>query len=132
MKQEEKTFQVDPKVPQLYQSPEHHQPFRFPMNSLEYRPISIKGSPYQNILPIGFPIPQKMILKQTIPIHAPKPKRKSRVSKRNAKNACCDNCKCETSPLWRKGDGTKILCNKCGISNFKVKLSKVCIGVDMD
>ena len=43
-----------------------------------------------------------------------KPERKKRISKRNSKNVCCSNCKCEKSPLWRKGEGKKVLCNKCG------------------
>jgi hypothetical protein len=45
----------------------------------------------------------------------PKIKRKSRAPKKNPRSVSCGNCKVDESPLWRKGDGTKVLCNKCGL-----------------
>jgi hypothetical protein len=53
---------------------------------------------------------------QRVPmLSKPKIKRKSRAPKKNPRSVSCGNCKAEESPLWRKGDGTRVLCNKCGL-----------------
>lgn len=45
----------------------------------------------------------------------PKVKRRQRISKKNPRCVSCANCKVDKSPLWRKGDNGRVLCNKCGL-----------------
>eukprot|EP01080_Neovahlkampfia_damariscottae_P004534 gene4534-7911_t len=82
-----------------------------------FKPLAMKNPYVQNLnSSLKVPLPPKTLnsgnngRSQTY-----KPERKRRPSKRNSKNVCCANCNCETSPLWRKGEGKKVLCNKCGL-----------------
>jgi len=53
---------------------------------------------------------------QRVPVLSkPKIKRKARAPKKNPRSVSCGNCKVDESPLWRKGDGLRVLCNKCGL-----------------
>lgn len=57
---------------------------------------------------------QKTMINRT-PITKQKVKRRQRVSKKNPRCVSCANCKVDKSPLWRKGDNGRVLCNKCGL-----------------
>jgi hypothetical protein len=82
------------------------------------------GTPF--ILPsIKGPIPQDLFGNMKTPIAKAsgppkeKPKRRVRISKRNPSMSLCANCNTDFSPLWRKGQDAKDLCNKCGLYWFR-------------